>query len=184
MIKRYIVSKNNKLMSYCDDESEYLDVIRRDFNEKKADVYGVEDLEKSVCVCVSECVSQLKWESRRKKKCVSRPKVKKGDIIDDKYSKWLAAQPCVITGATTASRGIGPNDMHCHHIHGRGRGRNDHLQVPMMGFVHSWGPTSYHSIARSDFITVHGLCVDNIIEYFEDCSNEFLLQYSEANKNK
>ena len=85
-----------------------------------------------------------------------KPKVKKNDIIDDKYSKWLGTQKCVVTGLS-AERGTGANNIHCHHIHGRTPVRNDYMQVPLMGFVHSWGGKSYHSVTKSDFIKHHKL---------------------------
>ena len=105
-------------------------------------------------------------------------KVKRNDIVDDKYSKWLGTQPCAVTG-NVAERGIGAYNIHCHHIHGRGLGRNDYMQVPLMGFVHSWGDKSYHSNTKKDFCIKNGLMVEDIIEFFEDIANEYIDKYKE-----
>jgi len=105
-------------------------------------------------------------------------KVKRNDIVDDEYSKWLGTQPCVVTGLT-AERGIGAYNIHCHHIHGRGLGRNDYMQVPLMGYVHSWGDKAYHSNTKKDFCIKNGLMVENVIEFFEDIAREYLEKYKE-----
>ena len=95
-----------------------------------------------------------------------KTKVKKTDKVDDKYSNWLGKQPCIITGIV-AKRGIGANDMHCHHIHGRNPTRNDYLQVPLIGFVHSWGNRAYHNNTKVDFIEKNNICTDDIKEWFD-----------------
>lgn len=115
-----------------------------------------------------------------------KPKIKKNDIVDDKYSKWLGTQPCVITGII-AQRGTGADNIHCHHIFGRTPTRNDYLQVPLMGYIHSWGFASYHSSTKADFIKHHKLMVDDIIEFFEDMADhyreKYLEEYQDISKN-
>ena len=121
------------------------------------------------------------WNKARKS---TKPKVKKTDVIDEKYLKWLATKCCVVTGLT-AQRGIGANSIHIHHIYSRNKGRNDYKAVPLMGFVHSWGGTSYHSSTKADYIKHHKLMIEDIIEYFEDCADSFLNEYIEqGNKIK
>jgi hypothetical protein len=107
-----------------------------------------------------------------------KPKIKRNDIVDDKYSKWLGTQPCVVTGIV-ADRGIGANNIHIHHIYSRNKGRNDYLSVPLMGYVHSWGNGAYHSNTKGDYIIKHKLMIEDIIEYFEDCASAFLQEYIE-----
>lgn len=103
-------------------------------------------------------------------------KEKRNDIIDDNYSNWLGKQPCIITGRTS-KRGAGVDNIHCHHIDGRNGTRNDYRQVPLMGFVHSWGGTAYHNNTKADFIKKNGLIVEDIIEFFNDCADELLKKY-------
>lgn len=106
-----------------------------------------------------------------------KPKVKKFDLIDDEYSKWLGTQPCCITGLR-ANRGVGYNEIHCHHIHGRTPIRNDYKQVPLIGFLHSWGDKAYHSNTKQDFIKKNKLLlVDDIIVFFEDMTTYYLEEY-------
>lgn len=105
-----------------------------------------------------------------------KPKVKRNDIIDDKYSKWLGTQPCAITGIV-AERGAGANNIHCHHIHGRTPVRNDYLQTPLMGYIHSWGFSSYHSSTKADFIKHNKLLIDDVIEFFEDIAKIYVEKY-------
>ena len=121
---------------------------------------------------------QLSWNKKKKKpkfgkkKTFTKPKktrVKKSDIIDDDYSKWLGTQPCVITGII-AERGAGANNIHCHHIYGRSRGRNDYMQVPLIGWCHSWGNKAYHNLAESDFKKIHNL------EHIKDLKELFRLK--------
>ena len=81
-----------------------------------------------------------------KKKSViksSPTKVKKTDVIDEDYRKWLRTQPCVVTGriGTVA-----------HHIFGRNPSRNDYLEVPLMPYVHNVEPFSYHECGNDKFI--------------------------------
>lgn len=115
------------------------------------------------------------WNNKGKS---SKPKIKKNDIVDDKYSKWLGTQPCVVTGII-AERGTSANNIHCHHIHGRTPVRNDYMQVPLMGYIHSWGMTSYHSMSKADFVKHHKLMVDNVIEFFEDMARYYNEKYIE-----
>ena len=101
--------------------------------------------------------AQLRDNRKKKKSTFGKPKPRKqkrNDIIDDDYTAWLSAQPCVITGKT-AERGAGQYNIHIHHIDGRGRGTNDYETVPLMGYIHSWGLGSYHSSAPSDFKKKH-----------------------------
>lgn len=113
------------------------------------------------------------WNCRSK-----QVKVKKTDVIDETYLKWLATKGCVVTGHT-AQRGIGADNIHIHHIYSRNKGRNDYKAVPLMGFAHSWGGTAYHSNTKGDYIIKHKLMVEDIIEYFEDCAIAFLDEYVE-----
>lgn len=113
----------------------------------------------------------------------TKPKVKKTDVIDEDYLKWLATKPCVVTGQNV-KRGAGAYDLHIHHIYSRNKGRNDYLTVPLMGYVHSWGDLAYHSNTKDDYIKKNKLMIEDIIEYFEDCANEFLKEYKELNKNQ
>ena len=115
------------------------------------------------------------WNRKGRKKTT---KVKRNDIVDDKYSKWLGTQPCVVTGIV-AERGIGAYNIHCHHIHGRGLGRNDYMQVPLIGFVHSWGSKAYHNNTKKDFCIKNGLMIEDVIEFFEDIANEHIKKYKE-----
>lgn len=111
------------------------------------------------------------------KKGIQKTKVKKFDLIDDEYSKWLGTQPCCITGLR-ANRGVGYNEIHCHHIHGRTPIRNDYKQVPLIGFLHSWGDKAYHSNTKEDFIKKNKLLlVDDIIVFFEDMATYYLEEY-------
>lgn len=114
-----------------------------------------------------------KWNNKKKS---TKPKVKKNDVIDEKYLKHLAKKACVVTGIK-AKRGIGPNDMHIHHIYSRNKGRNDYIAVPLIGFAHTWGGTAYHSNTKGDYIKKHKLIVEDIIEYFEDYADEFVSEY-------
>lgn len=107
-----------------------------------------------------------------------KTKVKKSDVIDEKYLKWLAQKGCVVTGLK-AQRGIGADNIHIHHIYSRNKGRNDYKAVPLMGFAHSWGGTAYHSNTKDDYIKKHKLIIEDIIEYFEDCANDFVNEYIE-----
>lgn len=107
-----------------------------------------------------------------------KPKVKRNDIVDDKYSKWLGTQPCAVTGIV-AERGVGADRIHCHHIYGRTPVRNDYLQVPLMGYIHSWGFSSYHSSTKADFIKNNKLLIDDVIEFFEDIAKMYQEKYVE-----
>jgi hypothetical protein len=115
------------------------------------------------------------WNKNKKS---TTPKIKKSDVIDETYLKWLAQKACVVTGLK-AQRGIGADNIHIHHIYSRNKGRNDYKAVPLMGFAHSWGGTAYHSNTKDDYIKKHKLIVEDIIEYFEDCANDFLNEYIE-----
>ena len=118
------------------------------------------------------------WSNKGKN---AKQKIKKTDVIDEDYLKWLSQKACVITGQK-AKRGASAYDLHIHHIYSRNKGRNDYLTVPLMGFVHSWGDLAYHSNTKDDYIKKHKLMIEDIIEYFEDCANEFLKEYKELNK--
>lgn len=177
MIKRYMLHRNGKTIGFADTEEEAFEMIGRDLNVKKDFEYTIKDLQEDVYVDASVYVANEKKKARwAKQKKPKRPKVKRNDVIDDDYSKWLGTQPCVVTGQVT-ERGAGAYNMHCHHIHGRGGGRNDYMQVPLMGHVHSWGGRSYHSCAKSDFIKHHNLMVTNIVEYFEDHARRLKDEY-------
>ena len=116
-----------------------------------------------------------KWNNESTNK---KPKEKRNDIIDDKYSKWLGTQKCCITGHE-AERGIGINNLHCHHIHGRTPTRNDYLQVPLIGWVHSWNDKAYHNNTKDDYIKKNNIMTDNIIEFFEDLAKYYVELYIE-----
>lgn len=106
----------------------------------------------------------------------SKPKVKKTDVIDEKYLKWLRTQPCVVTGKI-ADAGAGANNIHAHHVYSRNKGRNDYLAVPLMGYVHSWGNLAYHSNTKEDYIKKNNLLVDDIIDYFLSCAEKLKEKY-------
>jgi len=110
-----------------------------------------------------------------------KPKPGRNDIIDPLFSAWLGTQPCIITG-TSGERGVGPYNIHCHHIRGRARGRrNDHMQVPLMGHLHTYANHSYHVLGKSSFLEKwkdhlpDG--VDDIVEFFESRAKAFKEQY-------
>lgn len=115
------------------------------------------------------------WNRKGSKK---KAKVRKCDIIDNKYTKWLGTQPCVITGIV-AERGVGPYNIHCHHIHGRSLGRNDYMQVPLIGFLHSWGDKAYHNNTKKDFCKKNGIMVDDIVKFFEEKARYYVEKYKE-----
>ena len=178
MIKRYMIVRNGKTIGFADTEKEAFELVKSDLNVKKDFEYGIKDLDKEVYVSVGAYVSDLKKQARwtKRKKKVVKSRVKRNDIVDDEYSAWLGKQPCVVTGQV-AVRGVGAYNMHCHHVHGRNGVRNDYMQVPLMGYVHSWGRKSYHSCAKSDFIKYHGLAVDDLIEYFEEQARKLKAEY-------
>jgi hypothetical protein len=173
-----MISKNDKCIGFEDSEVEAFELIKRDLNVKKHFEYEVKDLDKDIFIPVDVYVSDLKKEARwaKQKKKQSKSKPKRNDIIDNKYSKWLGTQPCVIT-RQVAERGIGAYDIHCHHIYGRSGGRNDYMQVPLIGHVHSWGSKSYHSCAKSDFIKHHNLEVTDVIEFFKGHAKSLRIAY-------
>lgn len=115
------------------------------------------------------------WNNKKKSK---KPKIKKYDVIDDEYSRWLGTQPCYITGIT-APRGIGANDMHCHHIKGRTPQRNDYEQVPLIGWTHTWGSKSYHSNTKADFIKKNLVMTEDVISYFKEGAEYYKSLYVE-----
>lgn len=117
------------------------------------------------------CVWNNKTTSRK-------PKVKKYDIVDDNYSKWLGTQACCISGIVS-KRGIGVNDTHCHHIHGRTPQRNDYKQVPLIGWLHSWGGKSYHDNTKQDYIDKNLILTDDLIVYFEELAEYYNALYVE-----
>jgi hypothetical protein len=131
---------------------------------------------------------QLQWNKDKKtkkpKKTFIKPKprrAKKGDFINEDYLEFLSTKPCVITGKR-AERGRGANNIHLHHINGRKWGKNDYLTVPIMGYVHSWGIYSYHSMAKSDFMAHYGLSIDPK-EFFREKAMQFIREWiSEGNK--
>jgi len=108
-----------------------------------------------------------------------KPKPKRNDIVDDEYSSWLAEQGCVITGIK-AQRGAGAYDIHCHHIDGRNGGRNDYFQVPLVGFLHSWGENAYHNLSKKDFVIKNNLLIDDIDDFFRKKAYEFIEKYKES----
>lgn len=166
MIKRFMIMKSGKGIGFEDSKSEALELIKRDLNVKKDFEYEVKDLNKAVFIPVDAYIANLKKEARWAKKKPPKKKVGRNDVINNEYSKWLGTQPCVITGQI-AVRGIGDYNMHCHHIHGRNGIRNDYMQVPLIGRVHSWGSKSYHSCSKSDFIHHHRIATTDVIVYFE-----------------
>jgi hypothetical protein len=105
-----------------------------------------------------------------------KAKIKKHDTVDDDYSKWLSTKPCVVTGKIS-NRGIGLDNIHCHHIYGRTPVRNDHLQVPLLGRIHSWGDKAYHNNTKEDFIIKNDLPTNDIIEYFKGIAEEYYREY-------
>ena len=178
VVRRYMVIRNGKTIGFADTEDEAFEIIGRDLNVKKDFEYEIKDLHKDVYVCADMYVYDLKRKARWAKKNRSSSKVRRNDMVDNEYSAWLGTQPCVVTGQV-AERGAGANNMHCHHIHGRRRGRNDYMQVPLMGYVHSWGSKSYHSCAKSDFIAHWGLVVTDVIEFFEENARRLKQEYDE-----
>jgi len=113
-----------------------------------------------------------------KRKAHKKPKVRRNDVIDDHYSAWLGEQACIITGME-ADRGIGPYNIHCHHIRGRVP-RNDYNQVPLIGFMHTWHSDSYHVMGKQSFLEKWRNKVGDaecIIEYFETHAKAFKEQY-------
>lgn len=118
-----------------------------------------------------------KWNN----KGTQKTKVKKTDVIDEKYLKWVRTQPCVVTGKI-AEAGTGANNIHAHHIYSRNKGRNDYLTVPLMGYVHSWGNLAYHANTKDDYIKKNKLMVDDIIEYFLDCAKDLQEKYKTLDK--
>ena len=179
MIKRYMIVRNGKTIGFADTEKGAFELVKNDLNIKKNFEYGIKDLDEDVYVSgldvyVSDLKKQARWVKCKKRSVKSR--VGRNDIIDDKYSAWLGRQPCVVTGQV-AVRGVGAYNMHCHHIYGRNGGRNDYMQVPLMGYVHSWGARSYHSCSKSDFIKYHGLAVDDLLEYFEEQARKLKAEY-------
>ena len=179
MIERFQVLRNGKVWGYAPTEAEALEVIKRNHKPKQKVDWDVVDLRGDVEVSATAEVSKIERKARdAKRKKPSKPKVKKNDVVDDAYSAWLGRQKCVVTGQT-APRGAGAHNMHCHHIHGRGRGRNDHLQVPLMGFAHSWGGKSYHSAGRAEFRAHYGLICEDVVAYFVECAADFRKRYLE-----
>ena len=165
-IKQYMVYRDGKLVQYEATVQEAKEVIERNYNHKKEQVWSVFDMDNDKDIDISEFLFSIHDKAvEAKKPKVKKPKVGRNDIIDDEYSAWLGRQPCVISGKT-AKRGTGAQNMHCHHIHGRGRGRNDHLQVPLMGYIHSWGNKSYHSSTKEDFNDQWGLQGQDAVEFF------------------
>lgn len=177
-----MISKNGKCIGFENSEVEAFDLIKRDLNTKKDFEYEIKDLNNDVFIPVDVYLSNLKREARWAKQKPSKPKVKRNDIIDNKYSKWLGKQPCVITGQV-AVRGIGDYNMHCHHIHGRNGGRNDYMQVPLIGRIHSWGSKSYHSCSKSDFIQHHHLNTTDVIGFFEYHAKRLRRGYEDEQKS-
>ena len=98
--------------------------------------------------------------------------------MDDNYSKWLGGQVCCISGIRS-ERGVGFNNIHCHHIHGRTPQRNDYKQVPLIGWLHSWGGKCYHDNTKADFIKKNMVMADDIIEYFEELADYYVELYVE-----
>jgi len=179
MIERYMVFKNCKCLGYECTLDDAKDLIRRNFNKKKDDMYEVKDLHDDVYVCVSAHIRSLKKVERVFKRA-GKPKQGRNDIVDDEYSAWLGKQACVVTGAT-AKRGAGAHDMHCHHIHGR-RPRNDYMQVPLVGLAHSWGDLAYHNNTKSDYMKKWGVSligVENIVDYFIEHAKVLKEQYDD-----
>jgi len=122
------------------------------------------------------------------RKPYKKPKPGRNDMIDDHYSAWLGTQPCIITGQV-AERGIGPYNMHCHHIRGRARGRrNDYHQVPLAGHLHTYANHSYHVLGKSGFLEKWKVHipddVDDIIEYFDARAKAFKQQYDTEMKER
>ncbi len=122
--------------------------------------------------------SKVKSYETPKRKAYNKPKVRRNDVVDDHYSAWLGQQPCIITGMT-ADRGIGPYNIHCHHVRGR-IPRNDYNQVPLIGFMHTWHGDSYHVMGKNSFLEKWRDKIgdaDCIIEYFESHAKLFKSQY-------
>lgn len=179
-----MISKSGKTIGFEDSEVEALEFIKRDLNVKKDLEYQLLDLNHDGYISVDANIACWKKEARwAKQKKPQKRKVRRNDVIDDKYSKWLGTQPCAITGQI-AIRGIGAYNMHCHHIHGRNGVRNDYLQVPLIGYVHSWGSKSYHSCAMSDFIKHHHLSTKNLIRCFENYAVNLRIKYANQRQEK
>jgi hypothetical protein len=112
---------------------------------------------------------------------IKKTKVKKYDVIDEDYLKWLGTQPCVVTGIL-AKRGVGANEMHIHHINGRNPVRNDYETVPLIGMLHTWGSNAYHQNTKADFIKKNKLLVDDIKEYFKEIAESYKKEYKSLDK--
>lgn len=175
IIKAILVEFRNKNIGYAEDKDEVERIISMHFNKNRAGEYRAFYLKDETTINTESIVAKLKYKARAKPIKQKSNRIRRNDIIDDKYSKWLGQQPCVITGRK-AERGAGANNMHCHHIHGR-TPRNDYMQVPLMGFVHSWGNDSYHSLSKSDFIERHGLMIDDILAFFENHATQLKDEY-------
>ena len=118
--------------------------------------------------------------------------MKTGKTIDNKYSKWLGSQPCLITGKK-AKRGTYPNNMHCHHVRGRKHGlQNDYIQVPLIGDVHNY----YHNKGATEFIKKYSLVCNiiisddikqnhrSLIAWFEEHASKYYNKYTKMEKTK
>jgi hypothetical protein len=174
----YLVEKNNKTLKIVNYYNDYKELIRRDFNHKKQDEYNVINLQNGKPENIYMLMRELRQAQPKKKP--TKKKTRRNDVIDNKYSEWLGTQPCVITGRT-AKRGAGANDMHCHHINGRVP-RNDYQQVPLIGYVHSWGADSYHSLSQKDFARIYLDENTDVKKFFTKKANELLIKYKETQK--
>jgi len=120
------------------------------------------------------------WGFKKPIKAKQR-KTKKNEIIDKEYSAWLGTQPCIISGIR-AKRGVGVNDIHCHHIKvGKYQPKNDHKQVPLLGKYHSWGELAYHNNTKMDWVKKHNLPFKDeeqlMLNFFELKADLFYAKY-------
>ena len=182
-VQRYLVAHDTKTLGFADTLEEAKVIISRHWQHWHRPEYFVRDLQLHMHVSgIKEFIAELdkerknqayKLKAQRRNK---KPKAKRNDVIDNKYSKWLATQPCVVTGKI-ASRGAGQDDMHCHHIHGRARGRNDYMQVPLIGYAHTWGSQAYHYLGKTEFSIVWGIETDDIVKHFELLAVKLKIKY-------
>ena len=82
----------------------------------------------------------------------STKKIKKSDEVDKKFLEWKALNKSCVLTRKHPKRGVLAQSLHIHHIYGKNGNVNDYETVTLIGYVHSWGMDSYHSLAKSDFM--------------------------------
>ena len=178
MIERFMVNQGRRTIGYAKTVEEGKELISRKISKNSKYMFTILDLHNEMeNVDISDFLDAKIKElnAPKAKKKTSRPKPKRNDIIDDKYSAWLGTKRCVVTGKT-AKRGIGINNMQCHHINGRARGTNDYEQVPLLATVHN----DYHSIGQEKFIRKYKINMagfGSVKDFFMDKSKKFNDEY-------